>query len=82
MKNYKFELVGIKTKEINIRANNPKEANKLLKSIVQNSDLISFVGDECECLRSELVAVVSDDGEAEPICSGDCENCPFNESEG
>ncbi len=81
MRNYTFELVGMKRKEINIQANTTKEANDLLKAIVENSDLITFTDVECDYLRSELVEVTSEDDDDEPDCIGDCENCPYNGSE-
>lgn len=81
MRNYTFELVGMKRKEINIQANTAKEANDLLKAIVENSDLITFADVDCDYLRSELVEVTSEDDDDEPDCIGDCENCPYNGSE-
>lgn len=77
MKEYKVFINQINTVEVNVMARSDKEAERRIKDIIENTDLLS----KCKGDESILIKAFSEGEHDTLCCDADCENCPFDDDE-
>ncbi len=77
MKEYKVIVMQVSSIDMKVMARSDKEAERKVKDIVENTDLLTkCAGDEATLIKAFT------EGEHNTIaCDADCENCPMDDYE-
>lgn len=77
MREYKVIVNQVRTVDVKVMANSAKEAERKMKFIAENSNLLS----KCESDETVLIKAFTEGAYGNLCCDADCENCPFDDNE-
>ena len=77
MKEYKVVVMQVRNIDMKVMARSDKEAERKVKDIVENTDLLT------KCISDEAMLIKAfTEGEHNTVtCDADCENCPMDDYE-
>lgn len=77
MKEYKVVVMQVSSIDMKVMARSDKEAERKVKDIVENTDLLT----KCAGDESTLIKAFTEGEHNTIVCDADCENCPMDDYE-